>query len=109
MRAKGEKHMLYRDEVQPCCLNVEVKGESLVLQTACPPWLVEELETDRGLQVFSRLPGREHQRLLDIARRPENILSLASTPSGVIVGQVTLAPLHGWSAELTNAYETAVE
>lgn len=101
--------MLYRDEVQPCRLNVEVKGEALVLQTACPPWLVEELETDRGLQVFSRLPEREHQRLLDIARGPENILSLASTPSGVIVGQVTLAPLHGWSAELTNAYEIACE
>ncbi len=80
MRTKREEHMLYRDEVQPRCLNVEVKGESLVLQTACPPWLVEELETDRGLRVFSRQPSREHQRLLDIARKPENILSLASTP-----------------------------
>ncbi len=101
--------MLYRTEVQPRRLNVEVKGESLVLQTACPPWLVEELETDRGLQVFSRLPEREHQRLLDIARRPENVLSLAYTPSGVIVGQVTLAPLHGWAGELPHAYEIAGE
>ncbi|HEX4207804.1 MAG TPA: GNAT family N-acetyltransferase [Ktedonobacteraceae bacterium] len=101
--------MLYRDEVQSRRLNVEVKGESLVLRTACSPWLVEELETDRGLRVFSRQPSREHQRLLDIARRPENILSLASTPSGVIVGQVTLAPLHGWSGDLTNAYEIACE
>ena len=69
--------MLHRNEVQPCCLNMEVRGESLVLQPACSPWLVEELETDRGLQVFSRLPEREHRRLLNIARRPENICSLA--------------------------------
>jgi hypothetical protein len=101
--------MLSRDEVQSRCLNVEVKGESLVLRTACSPWLVEQLETDRGLRVFSRLPEREHQRLLDIARRPENVLSLASTPSGVIVGQVTLAPLHGWASNLPNVYEIAGE
>jgi|SRR6266566_5059197 len=109
MRAKGEENMLYRDEVQPRCLNVELPGGSLVLQTACSPWLVEELETDRGLQVFSRQPEREHQRLLEITRRPENVLSLAYTPSGVIIGQVTLAPLHGWGGELTNAYEIAFE
>ncbi len=36
--------MLSRDEVQSRCLNVEVKGESLVLRTACSPWLVEQLE-----------------------------------------------------------------
>ncbi len=101
--------MLHRDEVQPRCLNVEVKGESLVLQTACSPWLLEELETDRGLQVFSRLPEREHQRLLDIVRRPENVLSLAYTPTGVIIGQVTLAPLHSWRGELPNAYEIVCE
>lgn len=101
--------MLSRDEVQSRCLNVEVKGESLVLRTACSPWLVEQLETDRGLRVFSRQPSREHQRLLDIARRPENVLSLASTPEGVIVGQVTLAPLHGWTSNLPNVYEIAGE
>ncbi len=101
--------MLFRDEIQPCWLNVEVPGGSLILQTVCSPWLVEESETDRGLQVFSRQPEREHQRLLDIARRPENVLSLAYTPSGVIIGQVTLAPLHSWGGELTNAYEIACE
>lgn len=101
--------MLSRDEVQSRCLNVEVKSESLVLRTACSPWLIEQLETDRGLRVFSRLPEREHQRLLDIARRPENVLSLASTPGGVIIGQVTLAPLHGWRGVLTNVYEIACE
>ena len=101
--------MLSRDEVQPRCLNIEVKGESLVLRTACSPWLVEQLETDRGLRVFSRLPEREHQRLLDIARRPENVLSLAYTTSGVIVGQVTIAPLHGWASNLPNVYEIAGE
>jgi GNAT superfamily N-acetyltransferase len=101
--------MLSRDEVQPRCLSIEVPGGSLILQTACSPWLVERLETDRGLRVFSRLPEREHQRLLDIARIPENVLSLAYTPSGVVIGQVTLAPLHGWAKDLPNAYEIAGE
>lgn len=72
--------MLSRDEVQSRCLNVEVKGKSLVLRTACSPWLVEQLETDRGLRVFSRQPSREHQRLLDITRRPENVLSALLYP-----------------------------
>jgi GNAT superfamily N-acetyltransferase len=84
-------------------------GGLLVFQTACSPGLVEEMETDRGLQVFSRKPEHEHQRLLELARRQENVLSLASTPSGVIVGQVTLAPLHGWAGALPNAYEIACE
>ena len=101
--------MLSRDEVQPRCLSIEVPGGSLILQTACSPWLVERLETDRRLRVFSRLPEREHQRLLDIARIPENVLSLAYTSSGVIIGQVTLAPLHGWAKDLPNAYEIAVK
>jgi acetoin utilization protein AcuA len=34
---------------------------------------------------------------------------LAYTSSGVIIGQVTLAPLHGWGGDLISAYEIACE
>src|SRR5215472_5563652 len=82
---------------------------SLFLWACCPPALVEGLQVDEGLRAFMRLPEREHELLLKLARQPENRLTLAYTPSGKIVGQVTLAPLDGWWQGIENAYEVAVE
>jgi acetoin utilization protein AcuA len=67
------------------------------------------LKADEGLRAFARLPEREQQLLLSIARHPENRLTLAYTASGTIVGQVSLAPVdEGWQ-EIGNVYEIAVE
>ena len=63
----------------------------LFLRTCCPPALVEGLQVDEGLRAFARLPEREHQLLITLARQPENRLTLAYTPAGKIVGQATLA------------------
>jgi len=82
---------------------------SLFLRTCCPPALVEGLQVDEGLRAFARLPEREHQLLITLARQPENRLTLAYTPAGKIVGQATLAPLEGWWQGIENAYEVAVE
>jgi len=82
---------------------------SLFLRACCPPELVEGLQVDEELYAFARLPEREHQLLLKLARQPESRLALAYTPSGKIVGQVTLAPLDGWWQGIENAYEVAVE
>lgn len=82
---------------------------ALLLQSCCSPALVEGLQADEGLLAFARLPEREHQLLLDLARHPENRLTLAYTPAGKIVGQATLAPLEGWWQGMGNAYEVAVE
>jgi hypothetical protein len=76
---------------------------SLFLRACCPPALVEGLQVDEGLRAFTRLPEREHELLLKPARQPENRLTLAYTPSGKIVGQVTLAPLDGWWQGIENA------
>src|SRR5947209_17556288 len=81
----------------------------LFLRTCCPPALVEGLQVDEGLRAFARLPEREHQLLITLARQPENRLTLAYTPAGKIVGQATLAPLEGWWQGIENAYEVAVE
>jgi len=81
----------------------------LLLQGCCSPALVEVLQVDEGLRAFARLPEREHQLLLDLARKPANRLTLAYTPAGKIVGQATLAPLDGWWQDIGNAYEVAVE
>src|SRR5215467_6066750 len=82
---------------------------SLFLRTCCPPALVEGLQVDEGLRAFARLPEREHELLLKLARQSESRLTLAFTPSGKIVGQVTLAPLDGWWQGIEKAYEVAVE
>ena len=82
---------------------------SLFLRACCPPALVEGLQVDEGLRAFARTPQREHELLLALARQPENRLTLAYTPSGKIVGQVTLAPVDGWWQGIEQAYEVAVE
>jgi GNAT superfamily N-acetyltransferase len=101
--------MLYRNNLQSLCSNVELAGEPLILQTDCPTWLIEELKTDRGLCAFARRPEREHSRLLEIARQPETSLSLAYTPAGVIIGQLTLAPVYDWWQGMEGIYEIAIE
>ena len=103
-----------KPEVPECTRTSRVKTYKtaaglLFLRTCCPPALVEGLQVDEGLRAFMRLPEREHELLLKLARQPENRLTLAYTPSGKIVGQVTLAPLDGWWQGIENAYEVAVE
>jgi GNAT superfamily N-acetyltransferase len=79
------------------------------LRNCSTPSFVESLQADEGLHAFARLPEREHQLLLTVARKPENRLTLAYTATGTIVGQATLAPLDNWWQDIDNAYEIAVE
>jgi len=81
----------------------------VLLRDFCPPSLVERLVADSGLRAFARLPEREHQLLLGIAKRPDCALALAHTPAGEIVGEVTLAPGDEWWQGLENVYEVAIE
>lgn len=88
---------------------IETTGGPLILRDFCPPSLVERLQPDSGLRAFARLPAREHQLLLGIARRPDCSLTIAHTPTGEIVGEVTLAPGDSWWEGLDNVYEVAIE
>jgi acetoin utilization deacetylase AcuC-like enzyme/GNAT superfamily N-acetyltransferase len=88
---------------------IETPKGTLLLRDFCPPSLVDRLTPDIGLRAFARLPEREHQLLLSIARRPDCALTLAHTPSGEIVGEVTLAPGDEWWEGLENVYEVAIE
>ncbi len=88
---------------------IETPAGKLVLRNFCPPSLVESLRADCGLRAFARLPEREHQLLVNIARRPDSALTLAHTLSGEIIGEVTLAPADAWWAGLDQAYEIAVQ
>ncbi len=81
----------------------------ILLRDFCPPSLVERLHADAGLRAFARLPEREHQLLLDIARSPDCALTLAHTPIGEIVGEVTIAPADEWWESIENLYEVAIE
>ncbi|HEY6411307.1 MAG TPA: GNAT family N-acetyltransferase [Ktedonobacteraceae bacterium] len=88
---------------------IETRAGTLELRSFCSPSFVEELRVDRGLCAFARLPEREHALLLRIAKRPDSMLTLAYTPSGEIVGQVTIAPCDGWWQGLENIFEIAIE
>jgi GNAT superfamily N-acetyltransferase len=81
----------------------------LLLRDFCPLSLVERLVPDEGLHAFARLPEREHQLLMSIARRPDCALTLAHTTEGVIVGEVTMAPGDEWWEGLDNVYEVAIQ
>jgi GNAT superfamily N-acetyltransferase len=88
---------------------VESPAAPLFLRDFCTAPFVESLKPGVGLRAFARLPEREHQLLRTIAERPDNILTLAYTQQGVIVGQVTLAPADSYWQGLTNTYEIAIE
>jgi len=88
---------------------LETQKGLVLLRDFCPPSLVERLVADSGLRAFARLPEREHQLLLGIAKRPDCALALAHTPTGEIVGEVTLAPGDEWWQGLENVYEVAIE
>ena len=88
---------------------LETPAGQLLLRDFCPPSLVERLRADSGLHAFARLPEREHQLLLSIAKSPDCALALAHTHSGEIVGQVTLAPGSDWWEGFENVYEVTIE
>ena len=88
---------------------IETSSGTLKLRSFCAPSFIEGLRVDRGLCAFARLPEREHALLLRIAKRPDSMLTLAYTPSGEIVGQVTIVPCDGWWQGLDNVYEIAIE
>ena len=89
--------------------NLETTAGTLFLQDHCQPSFVESLRVDGGLRAFARLPEREHQLLVKIAKRSDCRLTLAYTPEGVIVAEVTLAPGDAWWAGLEHVYEGAVQ
>jgi len=88
---------------------IETSAGTLELRRFCSSSFIEELRADRGLCAFARLPEREYALLLRIAKRPDSMLTLAYTPSGEIVGQVTIVPCDGWWQDLENNYEIAIE
>jgi predicted N-acetyltransferase YhbS len=61
------------------------------------------------IHAFARLPEREYQLLLALAKRPDTKLTLAYTPGREIVGQVTLVPAAGWWQDLEFTYEMSLE
>src|SRR5712691_1014609 len=88
---------------------IETSAGTLELRNFCSSPFVEGLRADKGLCAFARLPEREHELLLKIAKRLDSMLTLAYTPAGEIVGQVTIVPCEDWWEGLENTYEIAIE
>ena len=105
----SESDLLQKSHGSPLRRGFETAAGPLFLQSFCPPALVASLKAERGLHAFAHFPEREHQLLLGIAERPDCSLTLAYTPGGEIVGQVTLAPADPWWQGVANTYEIAIE
>ena len=88
---------------------IETKKGEILLRDFCPPSFVERLKPDDGLRAFARFPEREHQLLLGISKSPDCALTLAHTPTGEIVGEVTMAPGDSFWDGIENVYEVAIE
>jgi GNAT superfamily N-acetyltransferase len=104
-----EPTLLQRSAACPRRSTFETAAGSLILHSCSPPSLVTSLKVDRGLHAFTYVSEREHQLLLGIAERPDCALTLAYTPTGEVVGQVTLAPADAWWQGVANTYELAIE
>src|SRR5438067_9089659 len=104
-----EPDLLQKSNVSPLRRGFETAAGPLILQSFCSPALVASLKAERGLHAFAHSPEREHQLLLGIAERPDSALTLAYTPDGEIVGQVTRAPADPWWQGVANTYEIAIE
>jgi acetoin utilization deacetylase AcuC-like enzyme/GNAT superfamily N-acetyltransferase len=88
---------------------LETEKGIVLLRDFPPPSLVERLHADSGLRAFARLPEREHQLLMGIAKSPDCALTIAHTTTGEIIGQVTIAPADEWWDGIENIYEVAIE
>jgi len=88
---------------------LQTPNGTLLLRDFCPPSLVERLRVESGLHAFTNGPEQEHALLLDIAGSSDCALTLAHTPAGEIIGQVTLAPADGWWEGVEKLYEVAIE
>ena len=104
-----ESDLLQKSHGSPLRRGLETAAGPLILQNFCSPALVASLKADQGLHAFAHVPEREHQLLLEIAEHPNQALTLAYTPGGEIVGQVTLAPADPWWQAVANTYELAIE
>ena len=88
---------------------IQTPAGPLLMRDFCPTSLVERLVADSGLHAFARIPEREHELLLNIAKSPDCALALAHTSKGEIVAQVTLAPGDDWWDGFENVYEVTLE
>ena len=100
---------LWKEATNITCHVFDTKAGPLFLHDHCPAGVVERLSAESGLHAFARLPEREYQLLLSLAKRPDTKLTLVYTPGGVIVGQVTLVPAAGWWQDLECTYEMSLE
>lgn len=104
-----EPDLLRKSNAYPRKKSFKTAAGPLILHSFSSPPLVASLKAERGLHAFAHFPEREHQLLLGIAEHTDCALTLAYTPDGEIVGQVTLAPADAWWQGVANTYEIAVE
>ena len=86
-----------------------IDGRPVLLRERVPLSLLRRLRVAEDMHAFTRNPEREARFLRTIAARPDTNVTVAHTPAGEIVGEVTLAPEGGRWADMDNVYEIALE
>ena len=91
---------------------IHTMSGNITLRRFCTPECIQQLKVDRGLCAFARLPEREHELLVNLARHPESMLTVAYNDEGEIVGEITLAPAEAWwqlPQQQVNVYEVGID
>jgi acetoin utilization deacetylase AcuC-like enzyme len=94
---------------RPRTLTIESPKGPLILTDRTSGSQIDRLTLDSGLSAFGHSPGHEKVILHRIASRAESDLTIASTPEGTVVGQVSIAPPVGRWVDLPGIMEVAVE
>jgi GNAT superfamily N-acetyltransferase len=86
------------------------QGERRVfLRERAPVSLLRRLHVAEDLHSFTHSAERESNLLRRIAAQPDTSLTIAHTPEGEIVGEVTLAPGDGRWSGIDGVFELAIE
>jgi len=88
---------------------ISVDRRTLNVRDRAPVTLLRRLRVADDMHAFTRSADREARLLRRIAAQPEAKLTIAATPAGEIVGEVTMAPGDGRWAGLDGLYEVALQ
>ena len=88
---------------------IQVHGRAVIVRERAPLSLLRRLRVADDMHAFARSPERELRLLRTIAAQPDTNLTIAHTPDGEIIAEVTLAPAEGRWADLDDVYEVAAE
>jgi GNAT superfamily N-acetyltransferase len=88
---------------------LELGGRPLIVRERVPLSMVRRLRVAPDMHAFTKDAQREARLLRRLAERSDTNLTVAHTPEGEIVAEVSMAPADGRWADVDGVYEIAIE